>query len=76
MFRSLIRKTMKVYIDDLLTKSLQTQDHMSNLKKTSEVLRMYNMKLNLKKYAFGVSSGKFLSFMVTRQGIEANPEKI
>ena len=34
------------------------------------------MRLNPSKCAFGVSSGKFLGFMVTRRGIEANPEKI
>ena len=34
------------------------------------------MKLNPLKYAFGVGSRKFLSFMVNQQGIEANPEKI
>ena len=31
------------------------------------------MKLNPLKCAFGVSSGKFLGFMVTQRGIEANP---
>ena len=30
------------------------------------------MKLNTLKCAFGVSSGKFLGFMVTQRGIEAN----
>ena len=34
------------------------------------------MKLNPTKYAFGVTSGKFLGFMVSGCGIEANPEKI
>ncbi|XP_050280556.1 uncharacterized protein LOC126721549 [Quercus robur] len=34
------------------------------------------MKLNPSKYAFGVSSGKFLGFMVSQRGIEANPNKI
>jgi hypothetical protein len=34
------------------------------------------MKLNLAKCAFGVSSGKFLGYMVSNRGIEANPEKI
>ena len=31
------------------------------------------MKLNPLKFAFKVSSGKFLGFMVTQRGIEANP---
>ena len=34
------------------------------------------MKLNPNKCAFEVSSGKFLSFMVSHRGIEANPNKI
>ena len=34
------------------------------------------MKLNLTKCAFGVSSGKFLGFIVNSRRIEANPEKI
>jgi hypothetical protein len=34
------------------------------------------MKLNPSKCAFGVSSGKFLGYMVSSRGIEANPEKI
>ena len=34
------------------------------------------MKLNPSKCAFGVSSGKFLGFMVSQKGIEANSEKI
>ena len=34
------------------------------------------MKLNPNKCAFGVSSGKFLGFMVSHRGIEANPDKI
>lgn len=34
------------------------------------------MRLNPGKCAFGVSLGKFLGFMVSQQGIEANPEKI
>ena len=34
------------------------------------------MKLNLIKCAFGVSSGKFLGHLVSRRGIETNPEKI
>jgi len=34
------------------------------------------MKLNPSKCTFGVASGKFLGFMVSQRGIEANPEKV
>ena len=34
------------------------------------------MKLNLGKCAFEVLLGKFLGFMVSQRGVEANPDKI
>ena len=34
------------------------------------------MKLNPSKCPFGVSVGRFLGFMVTRRGIEANPAQL
>ena len=34
------------------------------------------MKLNPSKCVFGVALGKFLGFMVSQRGIEANPEKV
>ena len=49
---------------------------MDDLQKTINMLRQYNMKLNLSKCAFGVSLGKLLGFMVSQRGIEANPDKI
>ena len=49
---------------------------MDNLKETFDTLRSYNMKLNPEKCAFRVMTGKFLGFMVSQRGIEANPNKI
>ena len=34
------------------------------------------MKLNPKKCTFGVESGQFLGYMITNEGIKANPEKV
>ena len=49
---------------------------MDDLKETFDTLRSYNMKLNPGKCAFGVTAEKFLGFMVSQRGIEANPNKI
>ena len=73
MFRSLLGSTMEVYIDDMMVKSKQHQDHVTHLQHVFDILRKYGMKLNPLKCAFGVSAGKFLGFMVTQRGIEANP---
>ena len=34
------------------------------------------MRLNPKKYTFGVTSGKLLGYMVNERGIEVDPDKI
>ena len=49
---------------------------MDDLKETFNTLRLYSMKLNSSKCAFGVSFGKFLDFMVSQRGIEENPKKV
>ena len=65
-----------MYVDDMLVKSNDEANHLDNLKKTFSTLRKYNMKLNPAKCVFVVASGKFLGFMVSHQGIEANPNKV
>ena len=59
-----------------MVKSLDKKKHLDKLQETFDILRRYNMKLNLSKCAFEVSSRKFLGFMVSQRGIEANPDKI
>ena len=76
MFRSQIGQNVEVYVDVMLVKSLDKEKHLDDLQETFETLRQYKMKLNPSKCAFGVSSGKFLGFIVSQRGIEANPDKI
>ena len=76
MFRPLLGNTTEVYIDDMLIKSKQRPDHVIHLQQAFELLQKYGMKLNLLKCAFGVSAGRFLGFMVTQRGIEANPAQL
>ena len=49
---------------------------MEDLRETFDTFHSYNMKLNPGKCAFGVTTGKFLGFMVLQRVIEANPNKI
>ena len=76
MFRPQIGRNVEVYVDDMLVKSQDEEIHLNNLQETFDTLWQYNIKLNPSKCAFGVSSGKFLGFMVSHRGIEANPDKI
>ncbi len=75
-FKDQIGRNMEVYVDDMLVKSRTAEDHMADLNETFSTLKKYRMKLNPAKCAFGVTSEKFLGFVVIQRGIEANPEKI
>ena len=67
---------MQVFVDDMLVKSLRENDHLNDLQETFDTFRSYNIKLNPSKCVFGVMAGKFLGFIVSQKGIEANPEKV
>ena len=73
MFHPQIRQNVEVYID-MLVKSTREMQHLDNLQETFDTLKRYKMKLNPSKCSFGVASGKFLGFMVSQRGIEANPK--
>ncbi|GKV12323.1 hypothetical protein SLEP1_g23482 [Rubroshorea leprosula] len=75
-FRAQIGRNLEVYVDDIVVKSLKAEDHLTDLAETFNNLRTHRMRLNPAKCVFGVESGKFLGFMVSRRGIEVNPEKI
>ena len=72
-FRPFIGRTKEVYIDDMLVKTKECPDHTKHLQETFKLLHTSDMKFNPLKCAFGVNYGKFLGFMVTQRGIEANP---
>ena len=76
MFAPQIGRNVQVYMNDMLVKSQREEDYLEDLRETFDTLHSYNMKLNPGKCTFGVTAGKFLGFMVSQKGIEANPDKI
>ena len=76
MFSKQFGRNIEVYVDNMLIKSKEEPTHLDDLKETFATIRQYQMKLNPSKCAFGIASRKFLGFMVSQRGIEANPEKV
>ena len=64
---------MEVYVDDMIIKSLKAEYYTRDLSQVFEVLSRHGMKLNLEKFVFSVQGGKFLGFIASQRGIEANP---
>jgi len=74
-FSHLMGQCVEVYVDDMVVKSPSHHQHAKDLSAVFFVLRQYNLRLNPDKCVFGVDCGKFLEFMLTQRGIEANPKK-
>ena len=67
---------MEVYVDDIIVKSQGSEQHAKDMEQILDTLDKYKIKLNPNKCVFGVKAGKFMGFMISHRGIEANPEKM
>jgi hypothetical protein len=75
-FGELIGRTVEAYVDDIVVKSKHANSMIDDLGLAFMALKANNVKLNPEKCVFGVPRGMLLCFIVSRRGIEANPEKI
>ncbi|RDX93464.1 Retrovirus-related Pol polyprotein from transposon 17.6, partial [Mucuna pruriens] len=66
-FGGILGEDVEVYVDDM--------EHCGALGRVFGILRKHRLRLNPNKCSFGVRAGKFLGFMLTKRGIEANPER-
>jgi hypothetical protein len=71
-----IGRTVEAYVDDIVVKTGKADDLVSDLSIAFGCLRANGMKLNPAKCIFGVPRGMLLGYIVSQQGIEANPEKV
>ena len=66
-FHDMLGHHMEIYIDDIMVKSKKVTEHVNNLRKSFERMRLYQLKLNPLKCAFGVQAGNFLGFLVHKK---------
>jgi hypothetical protein len=60
----------------MVVKTREDERLISDLTETIDNLRKFKMKLNPEKCIFGVPSRKLLGYMVSRSGIDPNPENV
>jgi len=70
----MLGRNVQAYVDDMVVTSEEEKQHVADLEELFEIVGKYNLKLNPEKCVFGVEVGKFLGFMPTERGIEANPD--
>ena len=56
-------------MDDIVVKSKKREEHFYVLRKVFERCRAFKLRMNPLNCAFGVSSGKFLGFLVDRKSV-------
>jgi len=71
----MIGRNVQAYVDDMVVTSQERDQHVSDLEELFATIAKYRLKLNPEKCVFGVGAGKFLGFLLTEHGIEANLEK-
>ncbi|GJW19172.1 reverse transcriptase domain-containing protein [Tanacetum coccineum] len=74
-FEGKMGRNLEAYVDDMVIKSKTELEMIKNIEETLLTLKKLNMKLNPKNCSFGMEEGKFLGYIVTSEGIRANPEK-
>jgi hypothetical protein len=75
-FHDLLGVLMDVYIDDVVVKSVGFEEHITDLKLSLERMKKYGLWMNPLKCAFGVTSGRFLGFIVHEHVIQIDLKKI
>ncbi|KAH7852233.1 hypothetical protein Vadar_022301 [Vaccinium darrowii] len=76
LLHDMIHKEVEVYVDDMIVKAKEREEHLPAHRKFFERIRKYRLRLNPEKCMFGVTAGKMLGFMITTRGIEIDPSKI
>ena len=63
-FHDMLDHHMEIYIDDIVVKSKKATEHVNHLRKSFEMMRLHQLKLDTFKCAFGVQAEIFLGFLV------------
>ena len=74
-FHDMMHQELKDYMDDIVVKSKRREENFYVLKKVFERCRAFKLIMNPLKCAFGVSSRKFLGFLVHSRRIDVDPAK-
>ncbi|PKI60856.1 hypothetical protein CRG98_018729 [Punica granatum] len=73
LFHDMMHKEVEVYVDDMIAKSKEGEDHLVNLKRLFDRLKEYKLRLNPGKCTFGARAIYYLSKKFT-EGESNYPE--
>jgi len=71
----MLGRNVQAYVDDMVVTSRERSGHVADLEELFTTVARYKLKLNPEKCIFGMEPGKFLGFLLSERGIEANLDK-
>jgi hypothetical protein len=71
-----LERNIFTYVDDIVVGSRKRETQLQDLAETFGSMRRAQLKLNPEKCVSGVSRGNVLGYLVSVNGIKANPDKI
>lgn len=75
-FKGLINKLVVFHFDDIIVFSKKRSNHLHDLKKIFEHCKRYGISLNPEKSFFSLDQGKLLGFIVSKDGIYIDLDRI
>eukprot|EP00253_Pinus_taeda_P005102 PITA_05102 len=75
-FKGLINRSVVVYLDDITVFSKKRANHLHDLKQIFERCKRYGISLNPKKSFFALNEDKLLGFIVSKDGIYIDSDRI
>ena len=75
-FRPYVDQFVVVFIDNILVYSKNMDDHVKHLRTVLKTLRDHQLYAKFSKYDFWTESVAFLGHVVTKEGIQVDPQKI
>ncbi|GAX77913.1 hypothetical protein CEUSTIGMA_g5355.t1 [Chlamydomonas eustigma] len=73
--KAYLDKFVVCYLDDVLIYSKTEAEHLQHIKLVLEAFDRCNLKVKLPKCSFATTSTRFLGYLVTSQGLAADPKK-
>ncbi|GJY59154.1 reverse transcriptase domain-containing protein [Tanacetum coccineum] len=70
------RRNVELYLEEIVVKRKIEQSLVQDVEEMLIKLRRMNIQIDPNKSTFGVEEGKFLGYIITKEGIRADPEKI
>jgi hypothetical protein len=72
----LLRKTVLVFVDDILIYSKSLEDHVVHVQQVLDILRQHSFLLKKSKCSFAQQQLEYLGYIISPDGIATDPNKV